>query len=138
MSNLLTCIMYELLPFLEGRKIELVTGFMLVDTHLCQMIQDTPEGETLNHYVNTFKTLNRLLSNFLPLDEGESKVFDISSTNNRLDQLLVKPEYLFKTPGGSGFLQKRLEIYQKYHPEVFELLQAIKQETKKVQVQKAA
>lgn len=126
MSALVTNIMYEMLPFLTSRNITLTQGFMMVDVQICRLtLENPPNNNDLQVVVDAFRFLNKTLINFIPLLDSEVKLFDVEDDCSKLNVLLTKPDFLFKSSSGPGFLQKRIDVYAKYFPEVLELLDSL-------------
>lgn len=124
MSDLLSKTFINTIPYFNSKNLSIPDSLKVIDIILLSLEVNREDKEELNSYIDSFIQLNNLLKEFFTFNEKESTIFD----NSKIIRIKTSPKYDSLL---SIFIEKRIEIYEKYEPNLFSLVQDLRGEDSK-------
>lgn len=121
MQTLLDKLFIQSFEYFNNKGLSIPQSLKVVDLLLLDLDVDCNNTEEYTSYLNNFIDLNKLLYKYINLTEEELKLFD----NNNM-QLLSNLAETKRTKNITNFKDKRKAIYDKYEPELIELVNQLK------------
>ena len=123
MATLLDKMFPKVYHYLSNKSISVVEALKLVDISLLNLEVNCNDNGEYTDYLDNFNELNKLLKAFFQLTTDEESIFTDKSISYLSNLTKKRSENLAR------FIQKRLDIYNKYEPELVDLLSKLKEES---------